>query len=190
MNSSRSIMIRNKKGIRKLASPRLRRVRYNLRTLIYLEYRERRKKIDEKYDFIAANKSLDYYKKVEKKSKSLREREKLDRTFDRHSICCRYCGDRMEDLIFDSKRQGWFCESCNDHDPFYNHGKREKIGQFLGSLDTDSLTKLMLASYLKVHSLQELVELSLKDLQKLFSCNEFNANIIMKAVSEKVRDLN
>ncbi len=86
--------------IRELKNPRLRKIRYELRTLIFLEFLSRCRK----------NGTRDLYL-----------------PFHRHPICCFVCHNRMEDLIQSPDSLFWFCRDHFDftykksnHNNFFN----------------------------------------------------------------------
>lgn len=95
----------NKGKIRRLTNPKLRKVRYEIRTLFYLVYQKKQSDLREE--------STGY---SNKRSKALiwHEMEKIKLIYHRHPISCWFCGDRTEDLIQDTDSLFWFC--C-DHFP-------------------------------------------------------------------------
>jgi len=82
-----------KKKIRVLRDPKLRKIRYELRTLLHLACRD--KMVELRSD----------YKKV-------LERNKLERHYRRCPISCWVCGNRMKDLVRDPETGFWFCVDC------------------------------------------------------------------------------
>ncbi len=92
----------NKRKIRRLTDPKLRKVRYEIKTLFYLFYQ---KKLLDLRDEYAS------YKIKRERSQGLiwREIERIKLIYNRHPISCWFCGNRKEDLIQDPESLFWFC---------------------------------------------------------------------------------
>jgi len=83
---------KSKKKVHKLKDAKLRKIRYELRTLLYLVYNKR------------------IYQLRDKELQSFRNH------FFRCPIICWFCGTRMEDLIQDPDTKYWFCVNHYDED--------------------------------------------------------------------------
>lgn len=107
--------LRTRKIVHKLKDQRLRKIRYELRTLLNLEYHKRIdgffKQLDELSELLSSN-LLSYEETSARKMKIRRRIERLRLQHSQCSIGCGWCGDRMEDLVFNPKRQCWFCTTC------------------------------------------------------------------------------
>ena len=90
----------NIRKVRKLTDPRLRKIRYGLRTLVYLLYQNKLAELREEYTAHDSERDSTLI---------LREKEELDLFYHRHHISCWFCGSRMEDLIQESDSLFWFC---------------------------------------------------------------------------------
>ena len=88
--------------IRRLESPKLRRVRYEIRTLLYLIYQKKLSDLRKEYTTCESERDC---------SLILREKESIRLTYHRHSISCYFCGNRMDDLFQDPSSLFWFCSS-------------------------------------------------------------------------------
>ena len=86
-----------------LKDPRLRKIRYELRTLIRLIWLNRRRELSKK-----ELESED----VEEMVKIARKIQKLKRGLIKHPIGCTLCGDRDVDLIYNPNDSSWYCERC------------------------------------------------------------------------------
>ena len=117
---SHRLRLRTKKKIRSLKNPKLRKIRCELRTLLHLAYRKKYDEYNMKYSKIQNNKSLTYYEKNERQMVVLQEREELTLNHSRYPLGCGWCSERMDDLVFDPKRQCWFCVVCYEdaHDQY------------------------------------------------------------------------
>jgi len=81
----------NKGKIRKLTDPKLRKIRYEIRTLFYLFYQNKL------LDLLGENKTS--------------EIERIKLIYNRNPISCWFCGNRKDDLTQDPDSLFWFC--CN-----------------------------------------------------------------------------
>ncbi|KKM85642.1 hypothetical protein LCGC14_1287000 [marine sediment metagenome] len=93
-------MQKGKFRIRELKSPKLRKIRYELRTLLFLEFVNRIKK----------NGTRELYL-----------------PFRRRPICCATCRNRMEDLIQDPNSLFWFCKDHFDLDFDFKEEANESL---------------------------------------------------------------
>ncbi len=106
------LRLRTKKKIRSLKNPKLRKIRCELRTLLHLAYRKKYGEYSKEYSKIQNNKSLTYDKRIKERMVVHRKIEDLRLNHSRYPLGCGWCSDRMEDLVFDPKRQCWFCVVC------------------------------------------------------------------------------
>lgn len=107
-----SLQSNSKIRVRRLKNPELRKIRYELRTLLFLEYEKRKKDFYENLGLIRKDLSLSYKERKDKLIRLRKERESLNFAFHRGPISCWYCGDRMVDLVRDPESLFWF---CNEH---------------------------------------------------------------------------
>ncbi len=107
-----------KKKTQKLRDLNLRRIRYELRTLMHLEYKKRRKDFYRRLGDIRGDVSLSYVEKRDSEKELLKEKERLWLSYHRHPICCWLCGNHMEDLIQDPDSLFWFCADCYNTDRY------------------------------------------------------------------------
>ncbi len=114
-----SSKLKNKQKVRILKNPRLRKIRYELRTLLSLEYYKKRKELYKRSGDIRGDKSISYDERKERLKRLLKDIEKLKLTFHRSTISCWVCGDRMNDLIQDPDSLFWFCVNCHQDFQFY-----------------------------------------------------------------------
>lgn len=98
-----------RKKVRELKDLKLRRIRYELRTLIFLEYEKRKKDFYKRLGDIKRDTSLSYDEKKESEKKLRKDKERLWLSYHRRPICCWFCGNRMEELIQDPDSLFWFC---------------------------------------------------------------------------------
>lgn len=101
-----------KKVVQKLMSERLRKVRYELRTLLRLEYQKKYRNFDERLIVVGQDKSLSYDEYREKHGLILRKKEELDSAYFRYPLCCGFCGDRTENLVYNPVKYRWRCVLC------------------------------------------------------------------------------
>lgn len=106
---------RTQKRVHKLEIPRLRSVRYKFRVLFRLECKKRRAEFDKKLEALRLEYSrnmLSYNEKFEKERDLLKQSEELSLLHMRSPLGCVWCGNQMEDLVFNPRRQCWFCTVC------------------------------------------------------------------------------
>lgn len=85
-----------KKKTRSLKDSKLRKIRYEFRTLLHLAFRDKMVEIQNDLD-------LKY---------SILEHNKLKIHYSRCPISCWACGNRMKDLVKDPETGFWFCVDC------------------------------------------------------------------------------
>jgi hypothetical protein len=93
----------NKKRKITLKDPRLRKIRYELRSLLRLVWLDR---LDELSNKLRSADSVEEMQQISWK------KQELDRAADRHPIGCKLCGDRDVDLIYNPNTSRWYCERC------------------------------------------------------------------------------
>ena len=93
-------------------SPALKKARYALRTILYLEYKKKKTEINLRLGEVRMDSALTFSVRREIISNLLIERERLELSFFRSPINCWKCHDRMADLIQDKSLAVW---SCLDH---------------------------------------------------------------------------
>lgn len=106
---------RTQKRVHKLGNPRLRSVRYKFRVLFRLECKERKAEFDKKLEALRlgfSRSTLSYNEMFEKEKFYLKKNEELSLLLMRSPLGCVWCGNQMEDLVFNPKRQCWFCTVC------------------------------------------------------------------------------
>jgi hypothetical protein len=106
--------IKRKTGRRhSLSHPQLRKIRYKLRTVLYLKYKEEQQKVSSKISEINNNKSLSYNDQKRKVKKLNLKRENLNVMTHFYPIACAVCADRTKDLIFRPQQGGYICDDAN-----------------------------------------------------------------------------
>ena len=103
---------KRKKVVQKLKDERLRKIRYELRTLLRLEKEKRVDDLHKKFVAISNDESLSYSERKEKRGVIIKEQERLNLTYDRYPLCCGVCGDRMKNLVFNPVMCQWRCVPC------------------------------------------------------------------------------
>lgn len=88
--------------VRKLTDPKLRKIRYEIRTLFYLFYQKKLLDLRDEYAFIKI-------KRERSRSLIWSEMEKIKLIYNRNPISCWFCGNRKDDLIQDPDSLFWFC---------------------------------------------------------------------------------
>lgn len=104
-----------KKKVQDLKDPKMRKIRYELRTLLRLEYESRLEKFHKRLSDIRERSGLTYEQKRDKLREIRMEREKLKLTKLKYPINCAICGDRMENLVWNPNREQWRCILCYEH---------------------------------------------------------------------------
>jgi len=105
-------MRKDKKIVQRLENPKLRKVRYELRTLLRLEYEKRLNLLTAEWKKLYENNSLTYEERFEIHKNINMRREKLEAMKRRYPINCAICGDRMENLVWNPNRHQWRCVNC------------------------------------------------------------------------------
>ncbi|MBD3215427.1 MAG: hypothetical protein GF311_22650 [Candidatus Lokiarchaeota archaeon] len=93
----------NKKRKITVKDPHLRKIRYELRSLLRLVWLDRLDELDNKH------RKADSVEEMQQISWKIQD---LKRAFYRHPIGCTLCGDRDVDLIYNPNDSSWYCEPC------------------------------------------------------------------------------
>ena len=101
-----------KKVVQKLKNEKLRKIRYELRTLLRLEKEKRWGDLHERFVALNKDKSISYDEGKKKTRFILGKQEELDLNYIRYPLCCGICGDRMENLVFNPVMNQWRCVLC------------------------------------------------------------------------------
>ena len=101
-----------KKVVQKLKDEKLKKIRYELRTLLRLEKEKRWRDLQKRFVKIARDKSLSYDEEKKKTRFILKKQEELDLSYGRYPLCCGICGDRMRNLIYNPIMLQWRCLLC------------------------------------------------------------------------------
>jgi len=111
---------KSKKIIQKLRNEKLRKIRYELRTLLRLEKEKRWRELHDRYVALSNDKSLSYDEEKKEIRFILKKREKLDLNYVRYPLCCGVCGDRTENLVYNPVKCQWLCVLCYEgaHEKF------------------------------------------------------------------------
>lgn len=99
-----------------LKNPRLRKIRYRLRTLLFFLFELKEDEIHQKMGEAKLDDSLSNDGKSERWKELRKEREKLIINFSQSPINCAMCGNREEDLIYHLDYRIWVChnrEECH-----------------------------------------------------------------------------
>ena len=108
-------MTTTKKKVQNLKDPLLRKIRYELRTLLRLEYDKRLELLNKEWQEIQNDKTLTYEQELEKSKAFFKKKEKFELMKSRYPINCEICGDRMENLVWNPNRHQWRCIPCYEH---------------------------------------------------------------------------
>ena len=101
-----------KKVVQKLRDEQLRKIRYELRTLLRLEKEKRIGALHERFIKISRDKSISYDESKKKHRFIIKKQEELKLSYGRYPLCCGICGDRMENLIYNPIMYQWRCPPC------------------------------------------------------------------------------
>jgi hypothetical protein len=93
-------MLAPKLRAHRLKSPKLRKIRTSLRSIILLEYKKKELELREKMSFAFGS---------QQGAKLFKEREDLKLALLQSPINCFYCGDHKGDLVQDPDSLLWFC---------------------------------------------------------------------------------
>ena len=109
-----------KKVVQKLKDEKLRKIRYELRTILHLEKEKRGKELNERFVKIARDKSISYDERKEKKQVIIKKQEELNLTYNQCPHGCGICGNRMRNLVYNPVKYQWRCLICykQAHDKF------------------------------------------------------------------------
>ncbi len=108
-------MATDKKKVQHLKDPQLLKIRYELRTLLRLEYEHRLEEFHKRLSDIRKNSDLTYEQKRDKLRDIRMERERFELAKLKYPINCAICGDRMENLVWNPNRHQWRCIPCYEH---------------------------------------------------------------------------
>ena len=97
-----------------LKDPRLRNIRYRLRTLLFSLFELKKKDIFYKMGETDRDDSLSYDGKRERRRELRKEKETLVFKFIQSPINCAVCGNRENDLIYQLNNQMWVCHNRED----------------------------------------------------------------------------
>ena len=96
----------------KLKSERLRRIRLELRMMLFWAWRYENIRIRKEMNKIIEHGDLSHGERLQKIAWLYEEQMRLDDLLF-HSICaCRWCGDSEANLIYNLVMKAWYCESC------------------------------------------------------------------------------
>jgi len=101
-----------KKVVQKLKDEKLKKIRYELRTLLRLGKEKRWRELQRRFVALSNDKSLSYDECKKKHRFIIRKQEELDLTYARYPLCCGICGDRMENLVYNPVMYQWRCLLC------------------------------------------------------------------------------
>ncbi len=90
-----------------LKNPRLRRIRYRLRTLLFKLFELKKDEMHRKVGESRRDDSLSYDVKGERFKELQKEEERLIINFSQSPINCAMCGNREEDLLYHLGYRGW-----------------------------------------------------------------------------------
>ena len=102
----------NKKVVQNLKDEKLRKIRYEFRTLLHLESEKRIKDLHDELVAISCNKSLSYNEYAEKTQPIVKNQERLRLAYSIYPLCCGICGDRMKNLVYNPVMYQWRCLLC------------------------------------------------------------------------------
>lgn len=105
-------MKRKVKRIIMLKDPQLRRIRTELRNLLFKAFEIHHSRYFDEMDSIRCNKSLSFEEREKINHEIYQESEKLRGSFKRSVIHCRLCGSRDLDLVYNPVLNAWYCEAC------------------------------------------------------------------------------
>ena len=95
-----------------LKDPRLRKIRTELRNLLFYAFEVHHSRYFEEMKLIDQDTSLSFAEKKKKTQKTYQESEKLMQSFGRSVVHCSLCGRRDLDLIYNPVLNAWYCEAC------------------------------------------------------------------------------
>jgi hypothetical protein len=102
----------NKNVVQNLKDEKLRKIRYELRTLLRMEKEKRINDLHEELVTISYDKSLSYTEYVEKTQPIVKNQEKLRLAYSNYPLCCGICGDRIGNLVYNPVMYQWRCVPC------------------------------------------------------------------------------
>ncbi len=101
-----------KKVVQDLRDEQLKKIRYELRTLLRLEKEKRWSELHERFVSLRKDKSVSYDERQKKDRFIIRKQEELDLAYGRYPLCCGICGDRMGNLVYNPVMYQWRCLPC------------------------------------------------------------------------------
>jgi len=105
-------MRKKEKRLVVLKDPQLRRVRTELRNLLYQAFEDHSLRIFQEMDLIHSDSTLDYEVRRKRVEILYQESEKLRSAY-HHSVGgCKVCGRRDLDLVYNPILNKWYCEEC------------------------------------------------------------------------------
>ncbi|MEJ2248483.1 MAG: hypothetical protein P8Y70_01135 [Candidatus Lokiarchaeota archaeon] len=108
-----SIAFKNKKKvIQTLQHPRLRKIRYEFRTLLRLLYDDQQKEFYDKVRKIDMDKSLSYEERKSKRIPIIREQQRIAYEYRTFPIGCGVCANREKNLVYLPNRVQWLYVDC------------------------------------------------------------------------------
>ena len=113
-----------------LKNPRLRKIRYKLRSMLLALFELKEVELLQKIGQVSRDKSLSHDKRTEMRRHLRKEREDLILSFSQRPINCAMCGDREEDLIYQQDDNMWVChnrEGCHQRVEQYAQKVRKML---------------------------------------------------------------
>lgn len=101
-----------KKIVQRLKDERLKKIRYELRTLLRLEKEKRIHELHGRLVAISSDESLSYEERTERRQPIIRKQEELRNNYGLYPLCCGICGDREGNLVFNPVMCQWRCVPC------------------------------------------------------------------------------
>lgn len=111
---------KSKKIVQKLKNEKLKKIRYELRTLLRLEKEKRWKDLQKKFVAFSEDKSLSFDERRKKHRFIIRKQEELDLMYRQYPLCCGICGNRIRNLVYNPVKHQWRCVPCYEgaHEKF------------------------------------------------------------------------
>ena len=95
-----------------LKNPHLRKIRTELRNLLYQAFDDYHSRFSEMIKANNSNKSLSYKEQRKLNLKLNYQQTKLREAYSHSVVGCRVCGKRDVDLVYNPVLNAWFCEDC------------------------------------------------------------------------------
>jgi hypothetical protein len=112
MNPPPQQKFRMKERVHSLKNPELRKIRYNLRSLLYLWYRDVMENYRVESFEVRNDKALSYEQRWDKLKKLREQDEELQSALTAAPVSCGWCNNKKRDLVFEPSRQSYFCVTC------------------------------------------------------------------------------